>query len=99
MTDLEIPPASKKTEWKVKAASYATFFASLVRLTLLQSTVTDMVPALPDWLETPAYSLLLTAVTWVTGFNARSKPDNLSPSTVEAIQNWMRNRAPRFPRP
>ncbi len=90
-----IPAPKKKTELKVRAASWASFLASLAGLTLLTSTVTDAVPALPDWLEVPAYALVSSAITWLAGCNTRTKPDNLSPSTVEALKEWMRKRAPR----
>lgn len=93
-----LPQPSKKTELKVKAASWATFLVSLAGLTLLQSTATDMVADLPDWLETAAYSLLLAATTWLTGYNTRTRPDGLSQSTVDAIAAWMRTRAARSPR-
>lgn len=95
MTNIETPPASGKVEAKVWAATWGAFLASLAGLTLLQSTVTDMVPSLPDWLESPAYALVASAVTLVSGYVKRSKPAQLSESTVEAIREWMRKRAPR----
>ncbi len=84
-----------KTEIKVKAASYATFAASLVALAFLGTTATDYVSALPDWLEVPAYSILGTAVTFVSGYYTRSKPTALSESTIIAVQKWLRERMPR----
>lgn len=84
-----------QTEIKVKAASYATFAVSLVALAFLGTTATDYVHALPDWLEVPAYSLLGTLVTFVSGYYTRSKPEALSESTLLAAQKWLRARMPR----
>lgn len=84
-----------KVELKVKAASYATFFASLAVLTFLSTTATDYVKALPDWLETTALSLLLTASTFVGGYLKKSRPANLAQSTVDAAAVWLAKRMPR----
>lgn len=88
-----------KTELKVKAASLATFVAALAAQTFLASTATDYVHALPDWLEVPAYSLLLTAVTYVSGYATRNKPAHLAPSTITAVQRqeWMKRHTPLGP--
>lgn len=83
------------TEIKVKAASYATFAFLLVAQTFLATTATDYVSALPDWLEVPAYSLLGTAVTYVAGYAARSKLNNLSPSTIDAAKRYLEQRMPK----
>jgi len=83
-----------KTEIKVKAASYATFFMALAGLTFLGTTATDYVHALPDWIEVPAYSLLTTAVTFVSGYYTRSKPSALSDSTIEAARKWLSEHMP-----
>lgn len=84
-----------KTELKVKAASYATFAVTLVGLTFLGTTATDYVHALPDWLEVPAYSVLTTAVTFVSGYSTKSKPTALSESTIAAAQVWLAKHMPR----
>jgi hypothetical protein len=84
-----------KTEIKVKAASYATFAMTLVGLAFLGTTATDFVHALPDWLEVPAYSLLTTAVTFVSGYSTKSKPTALSESTIAAAQVWLSRRFAR----
>jgi phosphate/sulfate permease len=77
---------SIRTETKTKAASWAAFALSLAALTLLGTVSTDYVHALPDWAEVPAYSLLGTAVIWLTAFNTKHKPASLSPSAVEALR-------------
>jgi len=94
MTNIETPLASGKAEAKVKASTLATFVVTLLGMTALQSTVTDMVPALPDWLESPAYALIAALATWLAGYNTRTRPDSLSESTVEAVKAWLAKRAP-----
>lgn len=88
-------PERGRVEWKVKAAAYATFALSLAATAFLSTTATDFVHTWPDWAEVPAYSLLLAAGTWVAGFSARSRPADLSPSTIEAVQTWLKTRMPR----
>lgn len=94
LSDLSNIPT--KTEVKVKAGAYATFAVTLVGMVLLSTTVTDFVPALPDWLEAPAYSLVAALVSFLGGYNTRSKPAELSPSTIEAVKKWLSERAPRY---
>lgn len=98
MTDKELtlPAASKKTELKVKAATWASFLASLTGLTLLSTTATDFIDALPDWAEVAAYSLLSPVVTWLAGYNTQNRPEQLSDSTIGSIRRWMERNAPRW---
>lgn len=88
-------PAGGRTELKVRAASAATFLASLAGVILLQTSATDWVKDLPVWAQAPGAALILAGITWLTGRQAKSKPDYLSPSTIEAVQAWMRQRMPR----
>lgn len=85
-------PAKGKTEFKVKAMSYAAFALSTVALTWLGTTATDYVHGLADWLEVPAYSLLGTLALWLTGYQTKNKPEALSPSTVAAVKTWLSSR-------
>lgn len=94
MSDIDLPQSSGKTEWKVKAASLGTFVASIIGLTILQSTVTDLAAGLPDWAETIALSLIMSGVTWASGYAARTKPANLSQSTIDAFQEWLKGKLP-----
>ena len=88
-------PVTGKTELKVKAAAYATFALALAATAFLGTTATDYVHALPDWLEVPAYSLLLSAGTWVAGYSKKNQPNDLSPSTIDAARVWLEKRMPR----
>jgi len=88
----------RKVELKVKAATWVTFLFALAGTTLLSTTATDYVPALSDWLEAPAYALLLATGTLLGGYLKRSRPENLSDSTISAVQKWLDSHAPRAPR-
>lgn len=88
-------PAKGVTEWKVRIAGLATFLASLAGTIFLSTTATDFVKELPDWAEVIIYPSLLSVVTWLSGRAARSKPDYLSPSTVAAVERWMREKLVR----
>lgn len=91
------PPPTGKTEFKVKAAGLASYLAGVALLTFLNTTVTDMVERMPDVAESIVYPALIAAITVVAGRQARTKPEQLSPSTVEAVTTWMRTKMPRRP--
>lgn len=99
MTNESLPrfpvPVKGRTEWKVKAAAYGTFFAALAGSVVLSTTATDYVEALPDWLESIVYPAVLAAATMLSGRAARTRPEELSPSTVEAVEKWLRGRLSR----
>jgi hypothetical protein len=97
MTTPVIPsiPTSNKTEWKVKAATLATYLGALAGSIFLSTTATDYVHALPDWAENVIYPALLAGITLLSGRAAKTKPDYISPSTAEAIERELRRRLPR----
>jgi hypothetical protein len=80
------------TEVKVKASAIAALVVSLVGTTILGTTVTDYVPALPDLLEAPAYSVIAAAMVWLAGFRARNVAGKLAPSTVQAVEEQVAKR-------
>lgn len=84
----------RKTEIKVRVASLATFVATLVGTTLLQTSATDFLKGWPDWVQAPGAALILAGITWLSGRAAKSKPDYLSTSTIEAAKAWIAARAP-----
>lgn len=81
-----------RTEWKVRASAYGTFFTALAGSIVLSTTVTDFVSGLPDWLEVVAYPAALAAASLLSGRAARTRPAELSPSTVVAVEKWLRGR-------
>lgn len=88
-------PVKGPTEWKVKAAALGTYAAALAGSIFLSTTATDYVQALPDWAENIVYPALVAGVSLLAGRAASTKPDYLSPSTISAVETWLRARAPR----
>lgn len=88
-------PTSKKTEWKVRVATAATYFSALAGSIFLSSTATDYVHALPDWAENLVYPAVLAGITWLSGRAAKSKPGYISASTADAVEAAIRKRMPR----
>jgi hypothetical protein len=102
LPDVPLPhfpvPTTGATEWKVRVATGVTFLAALAGSILLSTTATDYVELLPDWAENIIYPSLIALTTFLSGRAASSRPDYLSPSTVEAVEAWLRQNAPRLPR-
>lgn len=86
-----------KVELKVKAASYATFFASLAVFVFLSTTATDYVKALPDAVENIGLAAILAATTFVGGYVKKSRPASLAQSTIDAAAVWLAKRMPGQP--
>jgi hypothetical protein len=88
----------KKTELKVWASTWATFLLSLAASGFLATTATDYVRTLPGLLQATLAPFLLAAGTWVAGYVKRSRPTNLSDSTIDAVRVWMEKHLPK-PKP
>lgn len=88
-------PIKGKTEWKVKASALGAYLAALAGSIFLSTTATDYVHALPDWAENIVYPALVAGVGLLAGRVAKTKPDYLSPSTISAVETWLRTRMPR----
>lgn len=74
-----------KTEWKVRAASLATFAGSLIAVSLIETRGLEFVNSLPEGVKIVALPLLVTAGAWFSGRIARSRPDFIAPSTIDAV--------------
>lgn len=89
----QLPPASKGAETKVKAATWASFLVSLAGLSVLETTATDLVNALPpglNWLAPIAGAAILAASTYLAGYNTRTAANGkISASTRDAVRKWM----------
>lgn len=79
----------------MRIATLGTWLLALAGSIVLSTTATDYVNALPDWVENIIYPSILAAGTWLSGRAASTKPDYLSPSTVQAVEDWLRKQMPR----
>ena len=95
-TPVRAPRGTQLTckSWLTEAA-LDTYLAALAGSIALSTTVTDYVHALPDWAETIIYPAVLAGVSLLSGRAASSKPGYLSPSTIEAVETWLRRELPR----
>lgn len=76
----------KSTEWKVRIASLASFVGSLAAAILLEVKTPEIVAALPEGVRVLALSALVAAGTWSSGRAARSRPEYISQSTLDAVR-------------
>lgn len=73
-------------EAKTKFGALGAYLGAFALLTVLSSTTTDMVADLPDWLETPVYSVLAAATAFLTAYLKNHKPGQLSLSALRAAR-------------
>jgi hypothetical protein len=74
-----------KTEWKVRIASLASFVGSLAAVSLIETRGVELVNALPEGVRIVALPLLVSAGAWFAGRAARSRPEYLGQSTIDAV--------------
>lgn len=80
-------PSNRKTEWKVRIASLAGFVATLAVGVLLETVNSpEFIDKLPDSLQVVAGAVLVAASTWIAGRIARTRPEYISQSTVDAVR-------------
>lgn len=92
MNTEDMPSTGKKTEWKVRIASLASFVGALAVGTLLEVKTPDIVNALPDGVQVLAGAALVAAASWFSGRAARSRPEYVSQSTIDAVRERFRAR-------
>lgn len=90
MTQPISPTTTKKTEWKVRIASLASFVASLAVVTLLEVKAPQFIETLPEGVQALAGAALVAVTTWYSGRYARSRPEYISQSTIDAVRAKMR---------
>ncbi len=73
------------TEWKVKIASLATFVGSLAAVSLIETRGVELVNQLPEGVRIVLLPVLVAAGTWFAGRAAKTRPDMLAPSTIDAV--------------
>jgi ABC-type branched-subunit amino acid transport system permease subunit len=76
-------------ERKTIAASIGAYAGAVILLTVLSSVTTDMVASLPDWFETPLYSLLAAAIAFLSGYVTTHAPGAMSRSAVQAVRGQL----------
>ncbi len=74
-----------KTEWKVRIAALASFAGSLAAGALLDERTFDVINKLPDGVRPLVLAGLVAAGVWYSARAARSRPDMISKSTMEAV--------------
>jgi ABC-type branched-subunit amino acid transport system permease subunit len=89
MSDPVIDPAPSRVERKTIAASIGAYAGAVILLTVLSSVTTDMVSSLPDWIETPVYSLVAAAIAFLSGYVTKHAPGAMSRSAVQAVRGQL----------
>ena len=74
------------TEFKVKAAATASFVASMTGVLVLEEWGPKLIAELPTGVQAMATAGVVTLATWLSGRVARSRPDAISESTLEAVR-------------
>jgi len=77
---------AKATEFKVKIASFASFAGSLAASVVLEQWAPKAVERLPLGVQALAGAAIVAAAAWFAGRAARSRPDSISESTLEAVR-------------
>lgn len=82
-------------ELKVRAAALAALAGGLVINGILAGTVTDFVSQkVPDIFEVGALSIVQAAIVYVTGYVTKNVAGKLAPSTIDAVNEWLRKHKP-----
>lgn len=74
-----------KTEWKVRIAALASFVGSLAAGALLDERTFEVINRLPDGVRPLALAALVAAGVWYAGRTAKSRPEYIAKSTLEAV--------------
>lgn len=74
-----------KTEWKVRIAALASFVGSLAAVSLIETRGVELVNNLPEGVRIVALPLLVAAGAWFSGRAAKSRPEYISQSTIDAV--------------
>lgn len=89
MSDNPAREGTGKTEWKVRIASLAAFVGSLAASILIETRGVELVNDLPENVRVVLLPVLVAVGTWFAGRAARSRPEYISKSTLEAIRGYI----------
>lgn len=79
-----------KTEWKVKIASLGSFVGALAGAVILDEWAPSVLAGLPDSMRLVAGAILAGVSSWLSGYLAKSRPESVSASTIEAVREHLR---------
>ncbi len=88
-----------KTEWKVRIAALASFAGSLAAGALLDERTFDVINRLPDGVRPLVLAGVVAAGVWYSARGARSRPDMISKSTLDAVVEHIDMRGGHVERP
>jgi hypothetical protein len=88
-----------KTEWKVRIAALASFVGSLAAGALLDERTFDVINNLPDGVRPVVLAGVVAAGVWYSARAARSRPDMISKSTLDAVIEHVDLRGGHIERP
>lgn len=74
-----------KTEWKVKLASLGAFVGSLAASIALDAYTPAVIEHAPEGLRFIVAGLVASAASWLSGYVARTRPESVSQSTIDAV--------------
>lgn len=92
MSELADVKPGKGTEWKVRVASSASFVATLAIGAILESRGPEFIETLPEPTRVFAGALLVAAASWLAGRAAKTRPESLSQSTIDAVRAQLQRR-------
>lgn len=81
-----------KTEWKVRIGSLAAFVGALAMSALIETRGVEAVNALPEGLRMILLPSLVAAGSWFAARAARSRPEYIGASTVDAVRRHLEHR-------
>ena len=80
------------TEFKVKVASLASFAGALAGSVLLDEWAPGFLAGLSPAAQAVLGATIASVSAWLAGYVARTKPDSISDSTIDAAREYLRRR-------
>jgi hypothetical protein len=83
------------TEFKVKIASLASFAGALAGSVILDKWAPGVLAGLSPAVQAVLGAVIAAVSAWLAGYIARTRPDSISESTVNAAREYLRARDAR----